>query len=203
MIRFKIFIPKLWEIFLFGLSVYLLIIAKPQVNDNFSFSVLSGTATCIMTAISILYIQRVTRSFKLLWYYSKIEDNYIRIDIGQDNSTGTQNDFIREKNLNLEINLTYEGENKFSAQIQYWKHENAAAEATFEFSETNKVIGTGIYKYISGQSFLNHFGSYQIFILENEPDNIYVRYQHVFPREMHNNPDNNRGWEIWKRKNSS
>jgi hypothetical protein len=72
--------------------------------------------------------------------------------------------------------------------------------STFEFNETNKMIGSGTYIYTAGESFIGHFGSFEIFLLETQPNRIYVRYQHVFPRDPEFNPDNNRGWEIWKRK---
>jgi len=201
--KYKSFIPKLWEFIFLTLSIYLLVIAKPFKEDSYLLSVLSGTATCIMTAILILYIQRTSKAIQLLKYYSKIEDTYVRIDMGQDNTGGLEITDIKNKNLNLEIVLIYQGDNKFKAVIQYWKNENAEAISTFEFNETNKMIGSGTYKYIKGKSFSNHFGSMQIFLLEDEPNRIYIRYQHVFPREVEYNPDNNRGWEIWERKNRS
>ena len=58
------------------------------------------------------------------------------------------------------------------------------------------MIASGTYKYFKGKKFANHFGSLQLFLLENESNRIYVKYHHVFPREVEFNPDNNRGWEI-------
>lgn len=203
MTNLKIFKLEIWEIISILISFGLLIVSSYYKNDVFLISTLIGTATCILTAILILYFQRIHRKLGLYSYYKLIADKYIRIGIGQDNTGGTENTDIRDNNIGLEIDLTYEGENKFRALIQYWKHEGAEALATLEFNETNKMIASGTYKYYKGQSFLNHFGSLQLFLLDNEPNRIYVRYHHVFPRHVAYNPDNNRGWEIWERKNIS
>jgi hypothetical protein len=198
----KIYRLDLWEVILISLSIGLLIVSY-YCKDNFTISTLIGTSTCILTAILILYFQRIHRKLALYSYYNPISGKYIRIDIGQDNTGGVENTDIREKNVNLEINIAYLGENKFSATIQYWKHENAEALSSFEFSETNKMIASGTYKYTKGQSFTNHFGSLTLFLLENEPNRIHVRYHHVFPRQTDYNPDNNRGWEIWERESTA
>lgn len=199
----KIYKLETWEIVLILSSIALLIVSPCYKNDVFIISTLIGTATCILTAILILYFQRVHRKLGLYSYYKTITGKYIRIDIGQDNTGGIENTDIKDKNIGLEIDLTYEGENKFKAIIQYWKHEGAEALATLEFNETNKMIASGTYKYYKGQSFAGHFGSLQLFLLDHEPHKVYARYHHVFPRQVEYNPDNNRGWEIWERKNIS
>lgn len=194
---------EFWEVGFILFSIILLVISPSYKDDSFIISTLVGTATCILTAIFIFYFQRIHRNLKLYFYYKPISGKYIRIDIGQDNTGSIENTYMKEKNINLEIDLIYQGENKFQAIIQYWKHENAEALSTVEFNETNKMIASGTYKYIKGESFINHFGSIELFLLENEPNKIYVRYHHVFPRVLEYNPDNNRGWEVWERKTAA
>ena len=178
----------------------LLLIAKPYTENSYLLSFLSGTSTCIITAILILYIQRTTTACKLLKYYRHLEGTYIRHDIGQDNSSTEENENIKANNVGLEILVFYNGGHSFLANANYWEKEKAEATIAFEFNDTNNKIASGTYKYVKGQSVLNDFGSYKLYILENEQDKIYLRYQHVFPRESKNNPDANRGWEVWQKK---
>ncbi len=189
---------ELWELIWIIISIMILFGSKCFSNDSFIFSTLIGIATCIITAILILYFQRIQRNRGLYNYYIPISGKYTRTDIGQDNTN--END-IKEQNINLIISLEYLGENKFKADIEYWKNDNAKAIGFIEFNDTNKLIASGTYKYYQGQKFTNHFGTLDVFRFNEQPNRLYVKYQHIFPREIGNNPDNNRGWKIWDKNN--
>lgn len=178
------------------------------------FSIITGLLIGIITTILILYFQRKHRQEELLDYYKKIEGDYIRFDIGQDNTPKSTvislhdiphpseinkpNPSLQEDNRKLPISLTYEGENTFTILADYWYSLKCKVKATVEFSETNKVYAQGRYLYSEGK-FKDHFGTYKIYRFDEDDNKLLVLYQHIYPRENEFNPDANRGWEIWQK----
>jgi len=197
-----------WEITVIGISIIVLIIITSFelicscLTSRYPviFSILVGLSTGILSALTIFYAQRWYRDKKLFDFYSKIEGLYKRINIGQDNTGEAECENMRSQNNDLEIKLSYKGENIFTIDAKYWKHENASVNATIEFNESNKMVANGYYHYVSGKSFLGHFGRYTIYFNYKEDNNkILALYHHLFPRDLIYNPDNNRGWEVWEK----
>src|SRR3989338_9497634 len=194
-----------WEKWVLGIFLSALILIMPLDNVNCLYesypifiSSVIGLTSCIASALGIVFLQSWHQRKLLDEHYSKISGNYIRKDIGQDNTTTENNSNIIEQNIGLKIVLTHhQGEHGFDLEIEYWKNEDARAHGTIEFNETNKIVGSGIYKYYQGDSYKGNFGTMKLFCFE--PNKIHVKYQHVFPRKPSDNPDNNRGWEIWEK----
>jgi len=139
----KIYNLDLWEIILLIVSAASVVISYFCKHNTFLLSTLIGGGTCIITAILILYFQRIHRGLKLYSYYKPICGKYIRTDIGQDNTPIEKSVRLKEQNIGLHIDFTYLGENKFHADIEFWKDENAKARAIVEFSETNRLVASG------------------------------------------------------------
>jgi hypothetical protein len=135
----------------------------------------------------------------LLNHYSKIEGQYTRIEIGQDNTPYEKQENLRSENNGLKIQLEYLGGNSFNVDMELWKSINAKARGTIEFNETNKIVGSGNYKYYQGEKHENHFGTFEVYWFKEEENRLYVLYHHVYPRNEVNNPDKNRGWQIWEK----
>ena len=193
-----------------GSLTFLLFLLIPEFlnSDSYNkhpvlFSSLIGLSTCVITAIIVLYLQRLYRNKKLLNYYLKISGEYIRTDIGQDNTPTERLADIKKQNIGLIIVLSYQSENSFCVDISYWKDDIAKAYSIIEFNETNKVMASGTYKYYQGDNFKDHFGTLELFRFGQDSNILYVKYQHIFPRTTEYNPDNNRGWEIWEKKTNT
>ncbi len=211
-----------WELDLIIICSILLIIILPIeffcecITARFPvlFSVITGLLIGIITTILILYFQRRHRQEELSKHYRKIEGNYIRFDIGQDNTPKSDvkslDDIphpseinkdrltIQEDNRKLPIVITYEGENTFTILADYWYSLKCKVKATVEFSETNKLYAHGRYLYIEGK-LKGNFGTYTIYRFDEDDNKLLVLYQHIYPREDIDNPDKNRGWEIWQK----
>lgn len=177
------------------------------------FSIITGLLIGIITTILILFFQRKHRQGELSKYYLQISGTYIRLDIGQDNTPTTidnsgeilhpseirkGNLSIQEDNRKLPITLTYAGGNTFTILAEYWWSLKCKVKATVEFSETNRAFADGRYLYIEG-TYKGHFGTYRIFRFNEDDNKLLVLYQHIYPRSIEFNPDNNRGWEIWEK----
>ncbi len=173
------------------------------ISDRFpiSISVFVGLSTGIVSAVFVLYFQRLNKQQDLLKYYSKIEGDYKRIDMGQDNTGDKENGGMVEQNCGLSIKIKYLGENAFSVAAEYWKDNNAQVTALIEFNETNKMVAHGRYHYINDGEFKGHFGTYTVYRFEENDNKLLVLFHHVFPRKLANNPDSNKGWEIWEKAN--
>jgi len=177
-------------------------------------SIATGLSGGFIATIVVLYFERKHRQNKLSKIYNNIAGQYIRFDIGQDNtpkSTVTifdevphpseiksKSPSLQEDNRKLPIELKYLGENTFTIKADYWYSKNCKVEALIEFNESNKLIAHGRYLYTEGE-FKGHFGTYTIYKFQEDDNKLLVLYQHIFPREMNFNPDANRGWEIWQR----
>lgn len=175
------------------------------------FSIVTGLFGGFIATFFVFFIQRKYRSRDLRETYSQIAGNYIRFDIGQDNTPkltienldtiphpseiiGKKN--IQEDNRKLPIKIIYEGENTFKINADYWYSKNCKVEATIEFGESNKSVAHGRYLYTQGE-LIGHFGTYTIYKFNETEKKLLVLFQHIYPREKKNNPDANRGWEIW------
>lgn len=174
----------------------------PCFTDRYAltFSIATGLFTGIISAIAILYFQEKHYESKINHYYSDIAGHYKRTDIGQDNAGDTEIQDMKSKNLNLDIYLTHvKATHSLKFTADYWKHENAKVEGTIEFNEKNGTTASGRYRYTAGASFIGHSGTYKIYRLEEDKTKLLVQFHHLFPRRLENNPDNNRGWEIWQK----
>ncbi|MBK8498868.1 MAG: hypothetical protein IPL52_08635 [Flavobacteriales bacterium] len=104
------------------------------------------------------------------------------------------------QNIDLEVHLHYLEGNGFRIDANYWKNLDCKVEAHVEFVESNKMVATGRYRYLDGSAYSGHFGTYTVYRFQEDDNKLLVLYQHVFPRRTDNNPDANRGWEIWERR---
>ncbi len=164
-----------------------------------TISILTGVITGLFTTILVFYIQRRQRKRNLIVTYKGIGGEYERIEMGQDNTDGTKANWISKENNGLRITIKYEEGNIFSLIAQYWKTDEAVVNAKFEFDERNKNIAYGRYRYVKGKGpHTGNFGSYIIHRIEGDDQFLYVLYQHIHPRRE-NNPDTNRGWEVWRK----
>lgn len=198
-----------WEIFsIIACVVILMIVISSDVacgclSNHYPlfFSSIIGICTGLITAIAILYFQRTHRAEKLFKHYSQIEGEYIRTDIGQDNTAEANLIKMRKQNVGLKIQITYIGENSFTYDMELWKDSEAKAKGIMEFNENNKMIASGNYKYYEGgDRFKDHFGTLTAYWFEDDKSRLYVVHQHVYPRHIEiNNPDANRGWQIWEK----
>jgi hypothetical protein len=164
-----------------------------------AYSTILGLASGVLGTVVVLWFQRSHRIEELKRRYLPLAGAYKRVDIGQDNTTDLDN--MRSRNVDLPVELIYDGGNAFRVKASYWSDLNCKVEAHIEFVESNKMIATGRYRYIAGEAFVNppHFGTYTVYRFQEDDGKLLVLYQHVFPRKTDNNPDANRGWEIWER----
>ena len=133
--KLRIYKPEHWELMWFiGSLTFLLFLLIPEFlnSDSYNkhpvlFSSLIGLSTCVITAIIVLYLQRLYRNKKLLNYYLKISGEYIRTDIGQDNTPTERLADIKKQNIGLIIVLSYQSENSFCVDISYWKDDIACS----------------------------------------------------------------------------
>lgn len=164
-----------------------------------AYSTILGLASGVLGTVIVLWFQRKHRIEELRRRYLPLAGRYKRADIGQDNTKDIEN--IRSRNNGLPIDLRYEGGNAFRVSVGYWSDLNCKVEAHIEFVESNKMIATGRYRYVEGAAYMNppHFGTYAVCRFQEDDGRLLVLYQHVFPRMSDNNPDANRGWEIWEK----
>jgi hypothetical protein len=165
------------------------------------FSIFSGIFSGILTAIVLLYFQEQHFIKRLDKYYSEIAGEYIRIDIGQDNATDAIIKNMQDQNVGLKIKLIHmKGTNSIKLKANYWTSENAVVEGTIEFNDKNGSTAYGRYRYTRASTgMLGHSGTYKIYRLEEDNTKLLVQFHHLFPRLQVNNPDANRGWEIWQK----
>jgi len=161
-------------------------------------SIVSGLASGFIATIIVLYFERKHEQQKLMKFYSKYEGSYTRIDIGQDNTSDTDSTNMKHDNIGLEIQVTYQGGHEFSLIINYWKSEMARAKGFVEFNPKDKQSAKGTYRYTQGEKYKGHYGRLELSWDENQNEMI-VFYHHQYPRQTPFNPDNNRGWEVWKK----
>ncbi|HTB31827.1 MAG TPA: hypothetical protein VK808_07360 [Bacteroidia bacterium] len=150
----------------------------------------------LFSASVLLWLQEYIYSKRIYDYYKKIVGEYEREDIGQDNTDDTKNENLKKKNNGLKIHLKYEGNHTFSIHALYWIDNEVAG--TIEFLERNGQFADGRFRYIKGNE-KGTLGTYKIFRLEEDETKLLVLYQLLFPRDRANDPDKNRGWEIWKK----
>jgi hypothetical protein len=171
-------------------------------TDTLFFSSIISILSGIISAVVVLYVQRINKNQKLYCYYSQIEGEYIRTEIGQDNIAQEYQENLKNQNIGLKIKLKYIGGNTFVFDMELWKDNNARAKGILEFNESNKMIAQGNYKYYQGgNNYKDHFGTLTAYWFKDENKKIfYVLYQHVYPRNpVVTNPDLNHGWQTWEK----
>lgn len=175
----------------------------PYLTDKYplTFSILTGIFSGILSAIALLYFQEQHHVGQVNKYYADIAGKYIRIDIGQDNAGNAEINSMKEQNVGLPITLTHiKGTHSFKFLADYWKNEEALVEGTIEFNEKNGTTAYGRYRYTKAKGgILGHSGTYKIYRLEEDKTKLLVQFHHLFPRRPENNPNANRGWEIWQK----
>jgi hypothetical protein len=174
-------------------------------NYPTTVSIITGLAGGVIATIIVLYFERKHEQTKLQDYYFKYDGYYKRTDMGQDNTPDTDLVGMRNENNGLDIKMTYLGGHEFSLLINYWKSENAKAKGFIEFNPKDKQSARGNYRYIEGDSYVgefSHYGQLELNWDENKKEMIVI-YHHQHPRKIPFNPDNNRGWEIWKKTNEN
>jgi hypothetical protein len=162
------------------------------------FSIITGLAGGVIATILVLYLERKHELNRLFKYYSKYHGCYERIEMGQDNTSDENLIPQRSDNIGLLISMAYQGGHEFSLNINYWKSENAIAVGFVEFNPKDKKSGKGNYRYTQGVSFNGHYGKLELSWNESKNEML-VFYHHQYPRTLPFNPDNNRGWEVWKK----
>lgn len=174
----------------------------PCITERYAliFSIATGLLTGIISAIALLYFQERQYEAKINLYYSEIAGNYKRIDIGQDNISDKDMYGMKENNLNLDIVLTHvQGTHSLKLIADYWKQEDAKVEGTIEFNEKNGTTASGRYRYTAGASFIKDSGMYKIYRLEEDKTKLLVLFHKLFPRQLEDHTDKNKGWEIWQK----
>lgn len=195
-----------WE--LRGLIISILILLTAFILEIFAkclttsyptiISIITGLAGGFIATIIVLYFERKHGQNELHKYFSKYQGCYERIEMGQDNTTDENLIGLRKENIGLFISITYEGGHEFLIDINYWKSDNAKAKGFAEFNPKDKKSGKGNYRYIQGENYINQYGKLELSWDENKNEML-VFYHHQFPRTLPFNPDNNRGWEVWKK----
>jgi hypothetical protein len=173
----------------------------PYVTDKYplTFSILTGIFSGILSAIALLYFQEQHYVRQVNKYYDDIAGKYIRVDIGQDNSGDVVINNMKEQNVGLSIVLTHiKGTHSLRFIANYWENDGALVEGNVEFNEKNGTTAFGRYRYTKG-GMLGHSGTYKIYRLEEDNTKLLIQFHHLFPRLLENNPDANRGWEIWQK----
>ncbi len=160
-------------------------------------SIITGLAGGFVATILVLYLERKHEQNRLKRYYSKYHGCYRRIEMGQDNTTDENLIDQRTDNIGLLISMNYQGGHEFLLDINYWKSKNAKAIGFVEFNPKDKKSGKGNYRYIQGEGYIGQYGKLELSWDENRNEML-VFYHHQYPRTLPFNPDNNRGWEVWK-----
>jgi hypothetical protein len=197
-----------WEIkWLFYSAVMCLIVVfLEQMFSLFSkehaifFSIITGIPSGIIGTIFIFYLQRRHINSEVNKYFETLPGTYTRIAIGQDNTPDDNLEEMRSDNIGLNMSISKISEDKFSYQLktEYWRSSDAIALINVTFTNENRTVANGKYEYIQGDNFNGHMGSYQVH-WERKSNKLICFYHHLFPRDLQFNPDNNRGWEVWKK----
>ena len=164
-------------------------------------SIITGLFSGFVATIVVLFLQRRHEQNELKSYFLKYQGCYVRTDIGQDNTGEEELSMMRAQNVGLFISITYLGGHEFSLMINYWKDHNAKAKGFIEFNPKDKQTGLGNYRYIEGIPFVGedpHYGQLEV-SWDDVKSEMILFYRHKYPREISFNPDNNRGWEVWKK----
>lgn len=162
------------------------------------FSIITGLAGGVIATILVLYLERKHEQNRLVKYYLKYHGCYERIEMGQDNTSDENLVPQRSDNIGLLISMTYQGGHEFILDINYWQSKDAMAVGFVEFNPKDKKSGKGNYRYIKGVGFIGHYGKLELSWNESKNEML-VFYHHQYPRTLPFNPDNNRGWEVWKK----
>ena len=180
------------------------------------WAIMTRLAGAAIATVLVLIIQRLHKRSELEKYFKKISGSYIRIDIAQDNveksplAQESPNEILhpsnfdseyldihfQQNNVGLSIDFEYTGGYQFLIEAEYFYNMDGKVHATIDFSKANKSVGTGRYLHVQGR-FKGHFGTFTIYQLPDDHDKLLVLYQHIHPREISWNPDENKGWEIW------
>lgn len=164
------------------------------------YSGILGLASGVFGTVVVFWFQSAHRIRQLRTLYTPLAGTYKRIDIGQDNTPEENLGDIRKYNIGLPVKLRYLGGHAFGIDAEYWSDQGCKVEAHIEFSESNGMVATGRYRYLDGCAFSGDFGTYTVYRFQEDDNKLLVLYQHVFPRRNVNNPDKNRGWQIWEKK---
>lgn len=164
-------------------------------------AVLLGILTSASATTILITFERYSRGQGLEKYYHKFEGQYVRVEIGQDNTPFERMGKMKRENEGLIAHFKYLGDHRFEAEMLFWINEKV--KAYFEFDPVTKLQAAGSYKYYEvgpGSTHRDHFGSMRLFIFNDQLDTIYILYQHIYPRLREvQDPDNNRGWQVFKR----
>lgn len=187
-----------WSIF--TLIVFYFLFRNDIIDENLWTILLIFPASFLPSSLHY-FIQRYISKRNVLKMLNKqkILGFYLREDIGQDNAGDCSNMKLRNNNLDIFIKYNSQDE-KLVLLVDYWKNEYGIdlVKAELDIKNFNPFEAQGDYTYIkSNNGFLNFHGKYEIKKINN--DRLNVRYWHIFPRELENHADANRGWEIWKK----
>lgn len=191
-----------------AVAIVLIIISLTEIMSSqepkdysLSISIIAELGCSVIATIIVLYFQRLHESRVLHNRYESYIGTYQRIDIGRDNAAEDEINFMKSKNVNLKIKMTYKGGHEFDIEADYWENENAKVIGLVEFNPKDKQAAKGMYRYTQGVSYVgeyNHFGEYSLNWDDNQKAMI-VFFQHKYPRKKSFNPDENKGWEVWKK----
>lgn len=192
------------SIIIITVIVFLEIICSCLTQDfAILISVIIGIGTGLISAIALLFFREKQYDRQIKEYYTEISGEYVRESIGQDSQARKEDSDIVVQNIDLPICLRYTENHSFKITAQYWKNKGGEVEATIEFNEKNGMVASGRFRYTRGINLLGTSGIYTIYRLEEDKTKLLVLYRSLFPREAKDNPDMNKGWEIWgKVKNS-
>jgi hypothetical protein len=167
-----------------------------------TFAIITNFLSGVLSAIALLYFQELHHIRRINKYYADIAGEYTRVDIGQDNAAEKEIRIMREQNNFLPVILKHiKGTHMLKLRAEYWRSEEALVEASIEFNEKNGTTAYGRYRYSKAKGTLfGHSGTYKIYRLEEDKTKLLVLFHQLFPRQLENNPDANRGWEIWQKK---
>lgn len=196
---------KLWEILWLAISIVVIILVvlleskKTWLTEDYplSVSIIAGLASGIIATIFVFYLQRMFHEKELKTILIRHQGHYVRTGMGQDNNTIEDDRHITYPNIEKDVFLHYLGNGNFKVETSYW---DSKVEGSLTFDPKDLTTGAGKYKYIQGD-LKGLFGSY-IVNYDQHYDRLIVFYQHLFPRDANNKPDENRGWEIWEKKST-
>ncbi|MDP2387271.1 MAG: hypothetical protein Q8M29_12915 [Bacteroidota bacterium] len=195
-----------WE--MIGLIISILIVAasivlefikfKPALDHPTTVSIITGLASGFIATITVLFFERKHNQSKLDNHFVKFVGKYERIDIGQDNTKEEKLTNLKNQNIGLLIELSYKEDHEFTFVANYWKDRSAQTIGFIEFNSKDKNTAYGHYRYISGENLKDNYGKLEL-SWDNNKNEFIVFYNHKYPRTLLHNPDNNRGWEVWKK----
>ena len=174
----------------FAIIVYFIYPCFAQKYDSI-LSAFISIFTGVVTSIFLLVINRKDRATDILNFYKDIPGTYKRKFIAQYGTAEENQDYLREQNVDLGIEVTYDGENNFSLTAKYWKDEEHLVTGTIQFEENSKYFGTGSYKYTTKAEV--DIGKYGIQRFKEHPNRILVYYENTIPK------NGAIGFEIWEK----